>query len=38
MELTEVTEPKNSYLEKLLLNIKDDDSFHELYILLKAPI
>lgn len=38
MELTEVTEPKNSYLEKLLLNIKDYDSFHELYTLLKAPI
>ncbi len=25
-------------LEKLLINIKDENSFHELYLLLKAPI
>ncbi len=28
----------DSSLEQLLLNIKQEDSFHELYLLLKAPI
>ncbi len=38
MEQSKTTDRDHASLESLLLNIKDENSFHELYILLKAPI
>ena len=38
MELTSIKDLNDSTIEKLLLDIKNEDSFYKLYLLLKAPI